>query len=219
MKKEILFLLISVFSISLSGQEVEVKGIYATSSLHEFKNSFGCGIGYNGFVKPKSRVGIFIEDLYNCFPYEYRRFSDSNPAYFMDRVRPNNHKIAAKISCSFRILNKSKSLLFIGPELGLILFIINEKYKEAEETSMGLVTNGYQYSNYSVKPAASVGFLLEYELKEIIAHKISVSVSLHPELSGFGRIGMKGSPDPALAGWLNAEFGFNYNFLKKVNDK
>ncbi len=219
MKRTIICYLILHFSTVLFGQEIEVKGIYAASSLNKFNNSFGCGIGYNGFVKPKSRIGFFLEYLYNCFPYEDRYTSDADLTKYIDEVRPNNHKIAVKFSCSFRILNKSKSLLFIGPEFGLILFIINEKVERAKVTPAGLISYEYQGSDYFVKPTTSLGFLLEYELKEIIAHKISVFVSVHPELSGYETFGMKGSSAPAVVGWLNAEIGFKYNFSRKENNK
>jgi hypothetical protein len=219
MKRAIIGILILNFSYVLFGQEIEVKGIYAASNLKKFQNSFGCGIGYNGFVNPKTRIGFSLEYLYNCIPYENRYTPDADTTITIDKVRPNNHKIAVKFSCSFRILNKSKSLLFIGPEFGLILFIINEKFEQAKVTPAGLISYGYQGSHYFVKPTTSLGFLLEYELTEIIAHKISVSVSVHPELSGYGTFGMKGSSDPSLVGWLNAEIGFKYNFSRKENNK
>ncbi len=213
-KRAIICVLILNYSYALFGQEVEVIGIYTASNLKKFQNSFGCGIGYNGFVKPKTRIGFSLEYLNNCIPYENRYTSGGDTTKTIDKVRPNNHKIAVKFSCSFRILNKSKSLLFIGPEFGLILFIINEKFERAKLTPAGLTSYGFQGSDYFIKPTTSVGFLIEYELKEIIAHKISVSVSVHPELSGYGTFGMKGSSDPSLVGWLNAAIGFKYSFTK-----
>jgi hypothetical protein len=214
MKKAILILLIVNLSIVLSGQEIEVKGIYAFSSLTGFRNSFGCGVGYYGFVKPKSRMGFFLEYLYNCFPYKETNTSLADLSKNIDNVRPSNSKIAFKFNCSFRILNKSKSGLFIGPELGLILFIIDEKI-DRTTTSFGNTGSERYFSASYVKPAAGLGFLLEYELKEIIAHKISIAVSVHPELSGFGNAG-KGSSDPAVVGWLNAGIAFRYNFPGKT---
>ena len=135
MKRVIIGILILNFSYVLFGQEIEVKGIYAASSLKKFQNSFGCRIGYNGFVKPKTRIGFSLEYLNNCIPYENRYTRVADTTKTIDKVRPNNHK--------------------------------------------------------------------------------SVSASVHPELSGYGSFGTKGSTDPVVVGWLNFNIGFKYCFAKK----
>ncbi len=206
-----IFLIISLASQS---QELEVTGIYAASSSVEFHNSFGLGIGINEFVKPKSRIGFCLEYLLNCFPFENKYTGDVLTKY-IDKVKPHNQKIALKFNCSFNILKKSKSLLFIGPELGLCYIIVNEMIEETSTTFPGNIDHQQHISDHHIRPAISFGFLVDYELKELIAHRISVFVSIHPEISGFGASGLKGTTDPLMVGWLNAGIGIRYGFAKK----
>lgn len=214
MNRVILCLIFLIISLASQSQELEVKGIYSVSSSVEFYNSFGFDIGINEFVKPKSRIGFCLEYLLNCFSFENKYTSDDLTKY-IDKVRPTNQKISFKTNFSFRILNKSSSQLFIGPEFGLCLIIVNEMIDETSTTFFGNNNNQYHFSDHYLRPVVSFGFLIDYELKEIIAHRISVFVSIHPEISSFGASGMKGTTDPLMAGWLNAGIGIRYGSAKK----
>ena len=54
----------------ISGQEIEVKGIYAVSSFKKYQSEFGFGLGYNEFFNPKNRFGASMEYSMNCTSYE-----------------------------------------------------------------------------------------------------------------------------------------------------
>jgi hypothetical protein len=214
MKGVVLWLIFSIISLASLSQELEVKGIYAASSSVEFHDSFGLCFGINEFVNPKSRIGFCLEYLLNCFPFENKYTADDLTKY-IDQVKPHNQKIALTFNCSFNILKKSKSLLFIGPELGLCYIIVNEMIEETSNTFPGNIDHQQHISDHYIRPAMSFGFLVDYELKEVIAHRISVFVSIHPEISGFGESGMMGTSNSAVAGWLNAGIGIRYGFAKK----
>jgi hypothetical protein len=215
MKKVILCILISTFSIVLSGQEIEVKGTYAASTFNKFQNTFGCGIGYNEFITPKGRLGASIEYSFYNVSYNNSYTSTADLSRYIQEIQPNNHKIAFKLNYSFNLLKRSKSLLFIGPEIGLSYFIINEEYEQTVITRLDSITRGHYSSSYTVNNRIGIGFLIEYEVKDLIYKRISASVSVHPELSGYESFGMKGSNNPVLIGWLNFNIGFKYSFAKE----
>ena len=207
------FTFLFISSVSFS-QEIEVAGLYSLSSSKEFQNSFGIRSGYNEFVNPKTRLGLSLEYRYNCFPFEDKYNADDATKY-VDEVRPDNHQIGLKLTCSFLILNKSRSLLFIGPEFGILYMIFDEKIDRTSTTLYGDVYKEEGISYHYIKPTTSIGFLIEYELKNIIAHKISAYVSMNPEVTGLESRGMMGARNMTGGGWLNVSIGIKYLFTKK----
>ncbi len=105
-------------------------------------------------------------------------------------------------------------MLFIGAEIGLSFFIINEKVKQTVTTRLGDISSGNYSSNYSVNNRIGVGMLIEYALKDIILKRISTSISLHPEITNYRNFWLKGTNDPALIGWLNFNVGITYSLTK-----
>ncbi len=63
-----------------------------------------------------------------------------------------------------------------------------------------------------------MGFLIEFELKEIISKRISISLSAHPEITNFRKCGLVGSYEPCLIGWMNFNFGIKYNLIKPITN-
>jgi hypothetical protein len=214
MNKLLLVLVASFLSISSFSQEIEVAGLYSLSSSAAFQNSFGIRSGFNEFVNPKTRLGLSLEYRYNCFPFEDKYNADDATKY-VDEVRPNNQQLGLKLTCSFVILNKSGSLLFIGPEIGILYMIFNEKIDRTTTTLYGDVYKQDNLTDHYVKPTTSIGFLFEYELRNIIAHKISAYVSINPEVTGLESRGMMGARNMTGGGWLNASIGIKYLFTKK----
>jgi hypothetical protein len=215
MKRAILSLLIICFSIALSGQEIEVKGIYAVSTGKNFQNTFGCGFGYNQFITPKNRLGVFIEYTLNKTYYEESYTSTADLSRYIREVEPDNHRIAFKLNYAFNLLKSPKSLLFLGPEIGLNYFILNEEYQQTVITSLDSITSGHFSSSSTVDNRIGIGFLIEYERKDLIYKRISASLSMHPEVIIYHTPGMKGTHDASLIGWLNFNIGVKYRFGKE----
>lgn len=60
----------------------------------------------------------------------------------------------------------------------------------------------------------SFGFLMEFELKEIITERMSISSSIHPEFIYYEKVGMTGGHAPTFIGCLNFNFGIKYKLKK-----
>ncbi|MCD4694671.1 MAG: hypothetical protein K8S16_00415, partial [Bacteroidales bacterium] len=58
------------------------------------------------------------------------------------------------------------------------------------------------------------GFLIEFEIKEIITDRISISSSIHPEITGFEKNGIDGSSLPSTIRWINMSLGIKYKLKK-----
>ena len=108
-------------------------------------------------------------------------------------------------------MNNPKSSLFIGPEIGINYFFINEQIHRLENE--GISAADYQ-SKSSGNNKLGFGFLIEFELMEIISKRISISSSIHPEIISYEKIGMTGGYAPNFIRWLNFNFGIKYRLKK-----
>lgn len=212
--KQILILaLVLGFLSPIYAQELELKGVFASGSSSKFQTNPGYGIGYNHFIKSKNRLGISMTHLFCNSPYaDIQSSSEDGTSMYIDQVNPKNQRIAIKLNYGFRLMDKPNARLYFGPEIGLNYFMVNEQY---DRIANGYISGGHFTSNYSVNNRFGIGFLLEFELKEIIHKNISTYLSVNPEMTSFGKFGWMGGYTPSLIGWINFNLGVRYSFNKK----
>ncbi|MDP2724129.1 MAG: hypothetical protein Q8O72_15335 [Bacteroidales bacterium] len=212
MKKLILTLFIFGFVVQLSGQEIELFGHYSGSNYNKYQNNLGYGLGYYHITKSTNKIGfIFQHSFYDKEYSEIYPSSEDGISTYIKEIIPKNQRIAFKINYAFNVVKHLKSSLFIGPEIGINYFFINEQVTRFENKLIGAAN--YQ-SEYSVNNKFSFGFLMEFELKEIITERMSVSSSIHPEFIYYEKIGMTGGHAPTFIGCLNFNFGIKYKLKK-----
>ena len=210
--KQIFLTIVTIFLISLTdsifGQEIELKGIYASSSSKKYNTNFGYGFGYNQYIKSKNRLGISLTQYFSNTPYDdiYGSTEDGISTYIKE-VEPDNQRIAIKINYAFRLINNPKSRLYLGPEIGLNYFIVKEKY---DRIANQYISGGSFTTSYHEINRIGIGFLFEFELREIIHKRISLHLSANPEITSFEKFGMMGGYDPYFIGWMNFNLGIRY---------
>jgi len=209
-----LTIVLMCFSGLLWGQEIELTGTYAASTSIKFQHNFGGGVGYNHFLTHRSRLGFFIGYSINTTPYHDSFTSTTDLVRFFNDVQPTNQRVALKINYAFNLLKSSKSMLFIGAEVGLSHFIITEKGEQVVISRLGTTSSVNFSSTDYVCGRIGLGLLIEYELKDIICKRISPSFSIHPEVTSYAYFGLKGSSDPTFIGWLNFNVGIKYSLAK-----
>jgi hypothetical protein len=212
MKKILLLFSFVLLISSLYGQEIEISGIIANSGAKKFKNSFGYTLGYNQ-IGIKNKFGISFSQ------YSYVTTYDDihNPMYApsslsITETDPNNKRYALKLNYAFGLVNYSKSKLYLGPEIGLNYFRIKE---QTERIANGDIAALNYASNYTVNNRLGIGFLLEFQLNEVISKRISTVLSVNPEITSFEKFLVAGSADPNFIGWLNFKLGIRYKLKKE----
>jgi hypothetical protein len=208
--KKVLIIITFLSFISLTyGQEIEFGGVFASSSFKKFKNNFGYVVGYNQVFKLKNRLGFSFSQYFYNTAYDNIYHPDDDPTSLcIEEIVPQNKRYAIKVSYSFRLVNNPKSKLYCGPEIGLNYFTINEQY---ERTANGTIEGGNFNRNNTVNNRIGIGFLMEYQLEEVVAKRISTYLSINPEFTSFETFGTMGSPNPYFIEWLNFKFGIRYN--------
>ena len=145
MKKLLILFSILFLTSSLFGQDIEFTGIFASSNSKIFKNSFGYSMGYNKIIKTKNKSGIsFSQYLYGA-TYDNIDHPEYDPSSLsITETEANNKRFALKLNYAFILVNKPKSKLYLGPEIGLNYF----KIKESTER---IANYRIESANYSEK--------------------------------------------------------------------
>ncbi len=212
MKKLIIALFILSFVFDLSGQEIEFFGHYSGSNYNKYQNNIGYGLGYYHLTKSSNKLGfIFQHSFYNKGYSEIYPSSEDGISTYIKDIDPKNQRIVFKMNYAFNVVKHPKSNLFIGPEIGLNYFLIDEQVTRYENE---LISAANYHSEYSENNKFSFGFLIEFELKEIMTERMSISSSIHPEFIYYEKIGMEGGHSPAFISWLNFNFGIKYKLKK-----
>lgn len=207
--KKVLFLFSFVFIISsLKGQDIEISGIFASSSSKIYKNSFGYTLGYNRIVRTKNKLGISFTQYSYSTTYDDIRTPEYDPSSLsITETDANNKRFALKLNYAIGLVNNPKSKLYLGPEIGLNYFRIKEN---TERIANNRIESANYNEDYMVNNRLGIGFVLEFQLDEVISKGISTFLSVNPEITGFEEFGAMGSADPWFIGWLNFKLGVRY---------
>ncbi len=207
--KSIFSLLILVcFAGSLYGQEISISAVHSSSHFKRYIVGYGYEAGYNQSLKSGNRFDISFSQTFFSQPYNdiYSSLEDGVSTYIR-QVEPHNQRLVLRIGYAFRLVDHPKSRLYIGPEAGLNYFIIREDYQRFANE---FISAGWFTSDNTSGPKIGAGFLMEFELCNILSEHISASLTVNPEVTNYEKLGMLGSYDPYFIGWLNVQFGFRY---------
>ncbi len=213
--KNIAFILVIISSFAqLRAQEFGIFTTYGGSSYNKYEVNTGIGLEYTQLSGQRSRWGVSA--AYSHCTRDYNEIFGSTidgVSTFIHQVSPNNQQLAFKLNYAFRVLNHPKSGLFLGPEIGIHYFFVDEQvHRLANEN---LEEAKYQ-SNYTERNKFGFGFLFEFELNEFIYKQLSVHMGVHPELIRYQKSGMDGGHQPPVwIGGLNFQLGISYQFKKQ----
>jgi len=173
-----------------------------------FKNNFGYTLGYNKIIKTKNKLGISFSQYSYGTTYDDIRNPEYDPSSLnITETDPKNKRYAFKLNYTFGLVNNSKSKLYLGPEIGLNYFHKNES---TERIANGDIESANYTEDYWVNNRLGIGFLLEFQLDEVISERISTVFSVNPEITSFEKFGTTGSADPIFIGWLDFKLGIRY---------
>ncbi|MFA9392450.1 MAG: hypothetical protein ACERKD_21745 [Prolixibacteraceae bacterium] len=205
-----LFICFIVTPIIGNGQLISVNGKYSLTGEEIFNNNLGYGVEYRHQIMTRSRAGVAFEHHFNKMAYnQIDQLYWTPDSYNFSRVTPNNHRYSIKMNYTFDILKNSCSSLYIGPELGLNYFKVDEETLRLPSGGLGeLAYNELFRKNNKL----SIGFLMEFE--EMINKRTSIYSSISSEFTSFEKFGLDGAYYPFLMAWLNFGIGIRYSFIK-----
>ena len=217
MKKIFLLIVSLIFlnQITTIAQEIEVSSTFSHGNYEKFQNNCGYEIGYNQYLNSNNRLGFTFSHSFNNTDYNYIFVSDADGIDYYREVKPENQRIKISINYGFNILNKKKSNFYIGPELGLSYYKINEIGTERPTNE----NDDYEYKrNYWDTNKIGIGLLLEYDRK-ILSDNIYVFFSVDPEIIFYSKFGLTGSSAPTVIGFINFNLGLKFDLNNHKKNK
>lgn len=211
MKTVLTLLVVSFVFLGLHGQEVDINGLYSSSSTKEFKNSIGIGLGYNYFVN-HNRIGIALSYLnYNTAYDDIYTSTTDGTSIIVKEINPNNNRMSINLNYAYRIIDNSNSIIWLGCTAGLNYFNMQGDYYQYDDN---LQNKNYLTYDYKESNRIGIGLLIEYEITNIFSDRFSSSIKINPELTSFDDFASSGGHAPWLIGWINFSVGLKYRFDK-----
>jgi hypothetical protein len=213
MKYKMLILLGLLFVTTLSwSQQIDVSGLYSSSTAKAYKNNWGFDFGYYYFVR-NNRLGISFRQIYFNTEYDdiYTSSNDDGVSKYIKEYAPKHKRSTINLDYSYKLIENEKSNVYLGCSAGLNYFKLKGEYNRIEN---GNISGGQFYYDYSVNNRFGFGLLLEYEVVGIFSDRVSSSIKINPEITAFDEWATFGGYDPWMIGWLNFSIGLKYQLKK-----
>jgi hypothetical protein len=212
MRFKLFLIIIFCFLNGVTAQEIEINGLFVSSTTKQFKNSFGYGLGFNKTFN-KNRFGVLCSYLcYKTYYDDIHSSTEDGVSKYIKEYEPNNSRFKIELNYSYRLIMNPKSNFYLGSCINLNYFNLKGEYERIENV---YISGGHFSYDNSVNNRFGMGLLMEYELKEFIGDRISSSIRIQPEITSFDEFGAVGGYDPWLIGWLNFYVSFKY----KLNEE
>ena len=131
MKKSYLLLIgFLLTSTAVFSQQIDVSGLYSSSTLNTFKDNWGFDVGYNHFIN-NNRLGVSFR--YYAYNTEYDDIYTSDADGVSKEITehdPQNRRIAINLIYSYSLIKNEKSNLYLGCNVGLNYFKLQEKVNQ-----------------------------------------------------------------------------------------
>lgn len=196
-----------MITIKVSSQQIDISGLYSSSTTQEFKNCWGYDLGYNHLIN-KNRFGIsFRQYFYNTVYDDIHISTADGVSKFIEEYYPKNRRIAINLIYSYKLIENEKSNLYFGGNADFNYYRLQGEKQRIEN---GYISGGtFEFDN-RINNRLGFGILIEYEISEVISDRISTSIKINPEFTAYDEWGIDGGYDPWLIGWLNFSIGLKY---------
>ncbi|MDD2635831.1 MAG: hypothetical protein PHW82_10065 [Bacteroidales bacterium] len=218
--KYFLCILIVVICCIAKGQSIEISGLFNTTEIDDFKNSFGYSLGF-GLKNDKHKQISFlfshcIKDAY----YDDIRVDESSngpqyPTYYFYKINSQNQLFGLHLNFCYYWIENEKSNLGIGSSLSYYYFHYNQKkeltyYRPFPES---FITHSVSESVYNRKNRIGLNVFVEFGIKSIFIKNLNLFSRINMGLLTYGpfekRLGVWDYP--WLTKWMTINLGLKYN--------
>src|SRR5690606_35867797 len=148
MKNQYLFIIFLLFIVNnIQGQQIDISGLYSSSTAKQLKNNWGYGLRYNHFIK-NNKIGLsFKHYFYNTEYDDIRSSTEDGISKYIEEYKPQNSRITVNLIYSYILVDNEKSNLYLGYNVGL-----NYYHFKGEKTRIenGFVKGGQYTYDYTV---------------------------------------------------------------------
>lgn len=213
MKKLLIILFLNAVLININAQGFDFKIKYSNSTLSEFRKSLGIETGFSKFHKSGNKFGILVSSSFNPYDYDYIKRSTADPSfYIIKEVKPKSFSFGLDIYYTFDIYSNERTALYIGPQAGIINFLIKESIHRLPSGEYSERT--YTENNFE-GPKINIGIQIEHEIKNVLLDNLNLSYAISSKIGNYEKLFAMGSIDPWAFLAIDLKVGLNYKFIKK----
>lgn len=212
-----IFLVISY--CSLAGQSIELSGLFTTTEINDFKNSFGYDVGYNLKKIKQNRISLHVSHVIKNAAYdEIEIDKESNgpefPEYYFYQMHSKNQRLGIHLNLCHYLIENNTINFGIGTQLSYYYFIYDKKtelihYRPYPEYFF-LTTVSESIINK--RNRIGIDLFAEFEIKSAINKRLNLFSRINSGLITYGTFAheMGGWDDPWLTKWFTLNAGIRY---------
>lgn len=218
--KVLLTLLLSITYSLLYGQSFELSGLFTTTEINDFKNSFGYDFGYNFKKINKNQISINFSHCLNNASYDKIIVDESSngplfPEYYFDKINSDNQRFGFHFVFCRSLIDNDFSKLGMGSSLSCYFFMFDKKTERTHYRPLpdNFIQLTELKSSYHKENKIGLNLFVEFEIKSIVNKRINLFSRINTELITYGGTfarKMGGINDPWLTKWLTLNLGFRY---------
>ena len=219
--RNLLTILFAISYCSLTGQSFELSGLFTTTEINDFKNTFGYDLGYNFKNFNKNRISINFSHCIKNASYDDIKVDESShgpqfPEYYFYKVNSDNQRFGFHFSFYHSLIDNDFSKLGIGSKLSYYYFIF---HKETELTYYrpfpdNFIQQTESKSIFDRKNKIGLDLFIEFEINSVVSERLNLFSRINTGLITYGTFAheMGGWDYPWLTKWLTINLGLRYDF-------
>lgn len=216
-----------LFAISycfLTGQSIELSGLFTTTKINDFENTFGYDLGYNFKNINRNRISIHFSHCIKDASYDDIKIDESSngslfPEYYFYQINSDNQRIGFHFDICHSLIDNDFSMLGIGSSVSYYYFTFDRKTELIHYRPFP--DNFFQQTEsesiYNKKNRIGLDLFFEFEIKSVVVERLNLFSRLNTGLITYGTFAheMGGWDYPWLTKWLTINLGLRYNIKKK----
>lgn len=218
--KNLLIILFALCFNSITGQSFEISGLFTTSELNDFKNTFGYDLGYNFKNNKRKQISIHLSHCIKNASYDETKIDkESNgpqyPEYYFYKINSQNQRLGLFCNFEYNLFDNDFSAFGIGSSLSYYFFTFDKKteliyYRPFPDN---FIQDTESESKYNKLNRIGVDLFIEFELKSVLVKKINIFSRLNAGLITYGTIALEkgGWDNPWLTKWFTINLGLSYD--------
>jgi len=219
--KILLIILFAISYCSLAGQSFELSGLFTTTEINDFKNTFGYDLGYSLKNDNQNRISFHFSHCIKDASYDDIKVDESSngpqfPEYYFSQINSNNQRFGFHFNFCHYLIENDNSNLGIGSSLSYYFFSYNRKTELTHYRPYpdNFLQQTESESVYNKKNRIGLNLFAEFEIKSVVVDRLNLFTRLNTGLITYGTIAheMGGWDYPWLTKWLTINFGLRYDF-------
>lgn len=218
--KNLLTILFAISYFSLTGQSFELSGLFTTTEINDFKNTYGYNLGYSLENVNQNRISCHFTHCIKDASYDDIRVDESIngpqfPEYYFYQINSDNQRFGFHFNFCHYLIENDNSNLGIGTGLSYYFFSYDRKTELTHYRPYpdNFIQQSEFETTFNKKNKFGFDLFIDFEVKSVVLKKLNLFLRLNTGLITYGTFAheMGGWDYPWLTKWLTINLGLRYD--------